>query len=379
MKARKSVKIFTISVLLTIILFLSSLYIYDPLQIFHKPWGRKTTFHKNMRIQAAGILKNYDYDSLIFGSSMLENTSSHKASKTLGGHFINISMSGSDFLERTIVLNNILKKKHIKQVIFTLDNYGLIYLRKGDKNYPLENWAYLYDNNPINDFKMYLNKKYIGCLLSFSNDVQCIGRNKDLDRPNNWINRKDDMMRFGKLDNWFKLKTSHPMHNVFKSTQKKFTTKKSIYKQPNKIKQLAIKKYLYNTLISMIKDNKKTKFIFIIPPYSIIQQALTAQYSSFHFYNYIYSIKYLISATQKYNNVKIYGWGNHSFTQDIANYRDYWHYHPKINSWMIDAIANQEGLLNSSNIHLYLSKFTKQSLDYNLTSLEEKINTYLKK
>ena len=40
-----------------------------------------------MRLQAAGVINNFDFDSVVFGSSMLENTSAKEASKKLGGNF----------------------------------------------------------------------------------------------------------------------------------------------------------------------------------------------------------------------------------------------------------------------------------------------------
>ncbi len=116
MKAKKSVKLFLSLVLASIILLLSALYIYDPLQIFHKPWGRETTFHKNMRHQAAGIINNYEFDSIILGTSMLENTSANEASEIFGGTFANISMSASDFYERKIILEYLFEKKNINTI-----------------------------------------------------------------------------------------------------------------------------------------------------------------------------------------------------------------------------------------------------------------------
>ena len=36
-------------------------YVYDPLQIFHKHWFvPENTLNSNMRLQAAGLINNYD-------------------------------------------------------------------------------------------------------------------------------------------------------------------------------------------------------------------------------------------------------------------------------------------------------------------------------
>ena len=76
-----------------------------------------------MRQQAAGIINNYEFDSIILGTSMLENTSAKEAGEKLGGKFMNISLSGSNFYERSFVLEYALRKKEIKKIIYSLDEY----------------------------------------------------------------------------------------------------------------------------------------------------------------------------------------------------------------------------------------------------------------
>src|SRR5574344_433334 len=90
---KKSIKIyFTIIIILQTILF-TYIYYYDPMQIFHKSYITKDLhLHGNMRQQAAGIINNFEFDSIILGTSMLENTSSFEASKIVGGNFVNISL-----------------------------------------------------------------------------------------------------------------------------------------------------------------------------------------------------------------------------------------------------------------------------------------------
>ena len=89
------------------------------------------------------------------------------------------------------------------------------------------------------------------------------------------------------------------------------------------------------------------------------------------------SIKYLVNKSHKYPNLKIYGWGNHSFVDNIKNYKDLHHYEYKINSWMLSAIKREEGLLTIDNVDTYLERFTEKALDYNLLELGNKIDNYL--
>ena len=170
-KMSRLIQIYFYTVLLSIILLVIGFYSYDPLQIFHKPWGRETTFHLNMRQQAAGITNNYQFDSIIIGSSMLENTSSNESSDKLGGRFVNISLSGSTYYERLLVMEYLFEKKPIKKVIYSLDAASYIHQQKeypGFPGYPLESFNYLYDDKVLNDFQAYLNYDFLKCLLTLN-------------------------------------------------------------------------------------------------------------------------------------------------------------------------------------------------------------------
>ena len=68
----------------TIISFFVVLFVYDPASIFHKPWGRPFTVHDDMRIQNLALIREFEFDSVIIGSSYTQNTSSTEAGSILG-------------------------------------------------------------------------------------------------------------------------------------------------------------------------------------------------------------------------------------------------------------------------------------------------------
>ena len=59
--------------------------------------------------------------------------------------------------------------------------------------------------------------------------------------------------------------------------------------------------------------------------------------------------------------MKVFGWGNENFIDNLSNYRDFWHYSFKINSKIIKFIQKDKGVLTTSNIDIYLKRFTKNS------------------
>ena len=381
MKAKKLVKLFILLILSIIILFLTALYIYDPLQVFHKSWRKDILFNKNMRQQAVGIINHYSFDSVIFGTSMLENTSADEASKLFGENFVNISMSASDFFERRLVLDYLLEHKRIKTVIYSLDTDKYVYQIHGNSKYPLENYSYLYDANPLNDIKVYLNSQYLKCLMKLSSSQKCIGDRKGLDRPTAWYQYKDHSVRFGGLDKWFAAKNNTQIQNAFRSissTAKKVNDRKSISLVNMDKKISKAKDYINRYIIEVVKKHPKTNFLMAFPPYSRIYYARWAQYDKPAFKIHQAIVKYLAHKSEEFDNLSIYGFEDRNFVDDIANYKDPKHYHQSINSLMLKNILENKGLLNSSNVNLYLQTSKSKALDFDLIGLGKKIDIYLK-
>lgn len=159
-----------------VILIFGLIYIYDPLQIFHKPYFREATFFTDIRKQALGIIKHYDFNSYIIGTSMLENTDPKEVQEKLAdkGKWMNISLSGSAFSERAIVMDYIFNNQNPKHIIYSLDGYMVIAKNKNSLD-----WDFLY-NNLIDDIRIYLNRKFITCATIFSNKKKCIGATNNI-------------------------------------------------------------------------------------------------------------------------------------------------------------------------------------------------------
>ena len=381
MQSKKVIHTFFLSSLLMALLFFLLLYLYDPLKLYHKPFNEKyaNRFHSNMREQAAGVIKNWDFDSIILGTSVLENSSADEASRKLGGKFVNLSLEGGNYFERQFVLSYVLKKKRIAKVIYSLDHLGVV-SREGHPTFPLEKWTYLYDDNPFNDPQIYLNSKYMKCLLSFSGSEKCLGKETDLDMPNAWFRDHEHAVRFGGLDRWFQASNNFQIKEAFRiiaDTIQKIKEGVVVSFQNNDARVALSKHYLDETVLSEVSQYPDTEFILILPPYSRIFFAIEAQYDKPMFCVFKESIRYLVAMSERYPNLKLYGWSDHDFPDDIANYKDLFHYSEKINSWMFDAIKRKEGLLTSENVEVYLKKITKKAQDYNLFELGKKIDNYL--
>lgn len=352
-----------IAYLLLFPVYLLSIYLYDPSHIFRNP---DNLFAKSMRLQARAYLnENQNVSGIVIGSSMLENTSSVEASKKLfpdtDNLFLNLSLEGSSFVERKLVLNYAFASHDIKKVIYSIDLAPLHFAPKTN-----DDWQKLYDSNPFNDFLIYLRKEPLQCLLTLSKSKTCIGSNVGLDRPTAWI-----------IDPKYANSFNGPCSWPIKS---KILLKDSLY---NYQKSMVINSYNLSYQIKYTEDNvfsltdkyKKTEFYFVVPPYSALYYKIKFSFAKDEYYWSRSYLKYFVSECDKRSNCHLYGFDDQAFVSDLKNYKDPMHYSDKINSLIIDSIAIQENEINSNDLNDYLEKSESIVENFDIEKVKKELSS----
>lgn len=357
-----------------------ALYLYDPLQLFHTAWGRVPAFHKDMRQQAAGVIHNYDFDSVILGTSMLENSSAAEARRVLGGDFVNISMSSSIHYERSLVLSYLLDKKKLRSVVYSLD-YSYLSPSYDHPNYRKDTWSYLYDDNRLNDFKVYYNDKFFICLLRWSVNPGCTGKTRSLDRPNAWFMNPNHANRFGGLDKWFSAANNGQVKSAFRnivSAAQKVGVPGPVDEQEYLVHKAEMLAYVDEYILAHARGNPETKFYYVFPPYSRILFSILHQTEPERARLHADAIRYIVSETKDMPNVLVLGYEDQDFPDDISNYKDPGHYQERFNSQFFKDMHSGRHVLTQGNINRYLSVAKEKALAFDLTGLGTKIDEYLK-
>lgn len=370
------VGIFGVASLATLAL-VALLWLYDPLQIYHKPYFREITFFQDSRIQIKGIIKNYDFDSFIWGTSMLENTLAKEAEQKLCGKFANISSGSFTLNERAVILKYMFKHIQPKHFIFSLDITHLVISHTNDP----KRFAFLYDNNELNDLKMYLNKKTISCALRLSTSEDCVGK-KDLENLISWLWGQDPSykwkVRFGGIKQWLKYPYENKGVNFTDFNGGNLDIKDSvtmknylIYNPKPFIDSIqSNQKYLEENLLIFVRQNPSVKFSIVIPTYSRLFYRLNDKIQP----KAKVILKWLVS--QNLPNMQIYGFDDLDYADDIANYKDLTHYNVDMNSMQLDAIANGTHILTPQNIDSYLATMESKIKSYDISPIIEQIKAW---
>lgn len=270
-----------------------------------------------------GLAKNSNYDTIITGSSMVENFLLSDLKK-LGGNPIKFSMSGSTAFEINLVLKKVFsEKQNVRMVIIGVDIPSFIgpidRIKNGHSSFPF----YLFNNNDIIDHK------YLISGDTFFESMKCLSRLIRYDRSP-YVNDLEYMFQWQHLHN-----ESFTINNVHKSWLNVST--KPLCKDSWKLDNLI--KSFNNNILEHISQNQGTKFLLFFPPYSIYAYKLWYNNDLLGLVNEFK--EHIDLSTKELENFELFDF---QLSQDIIfnldNYKDYSHYHQNINSLLIQHIIN---------------------------------------
>lgn len=377
-KARFYSKLFLAIAALPVLAVLAGFVAYDPLQLYHAPWGRTPRFDPNMRLQAAGLIRHAPFDSVILGSSVMENYDAKVVGRYLGGDFANLSISASDYFERARVLKFLFRVRSPRKVLYSLDS---VYMntRKGYPIIPYATYEYLYDDNRLNDARVYMNGHYLGCLARWSDSPACLGESADPGKPYAWSGKRENMARFGGIEKWCESASNVLVED---SVEKIRQAARAIADgKPLRLTETEIARRLASSrdyvnayIIDHVKRHPETQFYLVFPPYSRAQYAIWHQYRLVNPILHEAVIRMLVDASTRLANLRVFGFEDDAYSDDIANYMDVVHAHPDHDADILDALANGRGQLTAANVDRYIAVSGQKARAYDLLGLDARLS-----
>ena len=368
-------------ILCLFIIFALMAFSFDPLHIFTAPHDPKAAlFSTDQRIQNAGYIKSFDFDSVIIGNSHMENLSHSKTADYLPGKWFNLSMSGSRNNERKIVLEKAFREKELKQVLLLLT---------GDLQYnPTEGFDFLYDRNPFNDIFIYLNQMYSECFVKHtintifktSYDDNCFGQKLNIDEHNAWIYYPDHNSRFGGIEKWAQHYQNGQLIGTYNDVNKYYQYSPRPLKKLSYSTRKEIENNINDNIVSLVKAHPETVFYCYAQPYFKLLYALDLRDSNGQAIE-IYSefLRVAAKVTSKYPNFKLYGFDNLAFASDVKNYKDLTHFSREMNYQILEYIKEGEYSLDMNNIDEYIDNFIKGCYSFDIKSFHNDLNALIER
>ena len=332
-----------------IVILLGIIIIVDPYFHYHKPISGISYILNNERYQNKGILRYFDYDTIITGNSQNQNLKTSEVDKLFGVKSIKTTYMGAYLPEITAGLKQSYDSGHEPKIIMmSLAHYQFNaekdYWGHEDFDYPY----YMYDDNVFNDWKYLFNLVILNeAFRSMVNTVRGIPMTS-FDEYSNL----DKEAVFGKTTvlNLYRRSKLHS-ENIFKDKDK-----------------IIIKENILENIISLAKEKKNTKFYLYFTPYSVLYWDDLIRRGDLD--RTLKTLKIVIKDLLEVDNIRLYYFSNNTeITTNFDNYKDTVHYGEWVNSYIIKAISKGENLLTKDNYMDYLNKTREIYTNYDYKSL----------
>lgn len=343
MNAKRWFIYFTIELFVLLIGISSIVVFVDPYFHYHKPikYLFYTLSRNDQRLQNDGIIKYFDYDSIITGTSMAENFMASEFNEIFNADAVKVCFFGGSYKEINDNLNKAFDSNHdVKYVLRCLD-YGKI-LEDKDKmrddlgEYP----TYLYDKNPFNDIKYIMNKEIIFNIC--------------LSMINSFYERKEGgITSFDIYSNW-NASYVFGAKSVIDDNKKEYikAEKDALFTEADR---KIVKENIEQNVICLARMHPETTFYYFFSPYSIVYWGKL--YENGDLNRQIAAEKYAIEQILKCENIKLYSFNTDwSITTNLDNYKDTLHYGEWINTEILHMIYNNVGLLTEENYEKYIDQ-----------------------
>ena len=359
---------FFVTLIFWFLLFFVALHFYDPLHVFNleSEWTKnhkasdcesnceeKTYLFNENRFQNLWMIKHLDFDSIIIWNSTQADASPEHASEVLWWNFINLSIAWSNLYIKKNIIDFVIKEKEIKEVIFTIDHNSK-FVSMTDAKIPQSDYMMLYDDIDRNDRTVYLNSKFLLCLIRLSSSHECVWPLRKYPIYSKDHSEKD-LSRY-----WIENRPISRLTKIIKSLENrvdKMEPNYALFEVPwYKKKVNKLTNYYKKTLLQMVIENPDVNFHFVSPANSTLEMSSRAQGDFWWFSQYNDWLLRLSKQSEIYNNMKVYAFSDSDIVDDLDLYRDPIHHHVDINNYIFDSIASWLHELNEDNFPDYLEK-----------------------
>lgn len=334
---------FFIGVLALFLCLSAAAYLVDPFFQFRV---KDRVYVLNMWFVGGGLIENYDYDTLIIGSSMTQNFNMDVFRERLGVEPLHVGL-GNITPEEINELTAAAYDAGKAETFFLCADMFAFAKDAEESRYP----SYLLKKDLLSRFRYFLSYevwfRYIpidlGLMLLDRTGIKLPARfeyNRSVDWVGNWGVLLSPIGEKTVLENYKNGKYRIPEINT---------------------------EHLYDKMTSRIDeylerfDFKKGEHIFFSPPYSSLFWC-NAQNRGY-FETYLRAKEYFTRAALKRGAV-VYDFQSAQFTTDLNLFIDTTHYLPEINDWMVDRFARREYVVTEENYDLFREELIENTKNF---------------
>lgn len=333
-------------------------YYVDP--YFHYRAPRTDKFYYELdadeqRSQNDGILKHFEYDAIITGTSLTENFKTSEMDALWGVNSVKASYGGATFKEVNDSLGRALKTHpDTRMVIRSLEQHFIMNdadsMRVELGNYP----TYLYDDNPYNDVNYLLHKriaaKSLLALIRYA------------------MGRPGGITSFDEYSNW---SDEYTYGKDVVIPEGIYVDTAVVQKQLTQEDRETIEKNITQNVTDLVRAYPQVEFYYFLPPYSVVYWGVALNGGDLE--RLLQAEEYALDMMLDIDNLHIYSFmDSYDITTNLDNYRDSVHYNGWVNSYILESMHAGEHLLTRENYREYLEREREfySTYDYNAMNMD---------
>lgn len=330
MQKTQSLKKLVIIIVAELLLVALVVWFFDPFYQYHAPFFGMNAVLNDRDNQMPGTVRNFDYDSVLVGSSVAENFDSAFLDEVYGCTTLKLIRASGSMADLLYYLEMAEERQNLQNVFWCLDVFAMNASTEVTL-YGEDTPRYLHTETVFDDLPYLYNKEIllekIPAMLAFGH--QGINTGKD---AYNWSRDKEFSAA--------KAMQAYDRSGVVAEQeveQKDFPEHRQLIDEN------------ISLLIGQIEAHPEMTFRFIIPPYSMLWW--DCAYVNGELAERLYILEETLSALLAYENVEVYFFQDEeSIVCNLDNYMDMVHYSPEINQYMLDKMTAEENRVTGENL-----------------------------
>lgn len=305
--------------------------VIDPYFHYHKPLSALQYPLHDERYLNDGIVRHFDYDAIITGSSLTQNFKTSELDSLFGVHSVKVAFSGGSYKEvNDTLVRAVHANPNLKLVVRALD-YGRLITHKDSMYYAADQYpSYLYNDLLCDDVQYVLNKTV---LIDHSLNAVFYTR------EGNTTTSFDDYSRWWMGNEYVDRTYSRP--------------EKASEATPLSQEDLTIiEENIRQNVTDLAEANPDIEFYLYLSPNSIYYWDSLRQNGILQ--RQLQAEKYAVSLMLPYENIHLFSFfEEYEMICDPKNYKDSVHYKRDINSQILEWMKNGEHELTADNYEAY--------------------------
>ncbi len=327
--------------------FAGLMFLLDPLLQYGKESAPLTYYVYSEMYSNPGIAQHYEYDTVLVGTSMIENTDVDEFDKLMHTKAVRLPYSGGTALNMKTILDLCFSSGNdIRAVYWELDEYQL-FSNPDETRYPLP--EYLYRDDAKEDLSYLLN---LDIFYHYAvNDI--IGTLRGKVQP---AERRGESFS-GEFSKQAVLRSYSRAQESGKPRDASVVMAKTEANLSQNIRPL-------------IESHPETQFVFYFVPFSILYWDKEVREGNFN--STMDALEYAIGQLLCYENVKIYFFHQEEeIITDLDHYKDYSHYGKWINSYLTTAMAADRNRLTQKDYRQTLAAMRQYIYSFDFDAIFE--------